>query len=266
MKKINVLVVDDEPLARSGLRKLLEKDADLAVLGEAANGRTALAMLAEKPVDVLFLDVQMPGMSGIQVLEQIPAGRRPVIVFTTAYDEYAVKAFELHAVDYLLKPFSNRRFTEAVERVKAHHHSRDGEQIDRRLEELKGFFQHKVATAPDKASASAMPERLVVKADGELHFIDHRDILWIEGQGDYLKIHLLKQAVMVRETMSRMEARLAGSRLTRVHKSAIVNLAHVRKLKPLSYGDHSLELMENTAVRVGRAYRDKLAALLDSRN
>jgi two-component system LytT family response regulator len=263
MKKIKVLVVDDEPLARSGLRKLLEKDEDLEIVAEAPNGRAALVALAEKPVDLLFLDVQMPGLSGIQVLEQIPAGRRPVIIFTTAYDEYAVKAFELHAVDYLLKPFSNRRFVEAVERAKASHRSRSGAQIDRQLDELRGFFQRNGKATP-AAAANALPERLVVKADGELHFIDYRDILWIEGQGDYLKIHSGKQAVMIRETMSRMEARLAGTRLVRVHKSAIVNLAHVRKLKPLSYGDHSLELMENTAVRVGRAYREKLASLLDT--
>lgn len=262
MKKIKVIIVDDEPLARSGLRLLLEKDVDLEIVAEAGNGRAALAAMAATPADLLFLDVQMPGLSGVQVLEQIPAGRRPIIIFTTAYDEYALKAFELHAVDYLLKPFSNRRFLEAVARAKAGFRSRDGAQLDRQIEELSGFFRRNAKASPT-AALSALPERLVVKADGQLHFIDFRDVYWIEGQGDYLKIHTIKQSVMIRETMARMESRLTGTRLVRVHKSAIVNLAHVRKLKPLAYGDHSLELVENTAVRVGRAYRKELAALLN---
>ena len=259
MKKIRTMIVDDEPLARSGLRKMLENDETIDVVAEAANGRAALELLKQKKPELMFLDVQMPGLSGVQLLEQIPANLRPVIVFTTAFDEYAVKAFELHAVDYLLKPFSNRRFAAALERAKAAHRSRHTMQLDRQLEELTAYL-HRQARAPD--AGAGLPDRIVVKADGDLHFIDYADVIWIEGQGDYLKIHAGRNSVLFRETMAHMETRLPPGRFVRVHKSAIVNVDHVRRLKPIHYGDHALETSDGSSIRVGRVFRDKLAALI----
>ena len=263
MKKIRVLIVDDEPLARSGLHRMLAADEELDVVAEAPDGRAALAQVKGKHPDLMFLDVQMPGMSGIQLLEQLPAGQRPIVIFTTAFDEYAIKAFDLHAVDYLLKPFSNRRFTAALERAKALYRSRQPTQIDRQFEELMDYFRGRTAR-PAETPAPGLPDRLIVKADGDLHFIDYADVVWIEGQGDYLKIHAGKNSVLIRDTMSRMEARLDATRFVRVHKSAIVNVEQVRKLKPVHYGDHALETSDGSAIRVGRAYRGKLASLISA--
>ncbi len=259
MKKIQVLIVDDEPLARSGLRKMLENDPTIEVVAEAANGREALDLLEQHKPDLMFLDVQMPGLSGVQILEQIPATLRPVIVFTTAFDEYAVKAFELHAVDYLLKPFNNRRFAAALERAKDSHRSRRTLQLDRQLDELTSYLHRRTRTPDPNAG---LPDRIVVKADGDLHFIDYADVVWVEGQGDYLKIHAGRNSVMIRETMAHMETRLPPGRFVRVHKSAIVNVDHVRKLKPIHYGDHALETNDGSSIRVGRGFRDKLATLI----
>ncbi len=264
MNKIRVLIVDDEPLARSGLHRMLAKDESLEVVAEAPDGRTALEALKEKQPDLMFLDVQMPGMSGIQLLEQMPANQRPIVIFTTAFDEYAIKAFDLHAIDYLLKPFSNRRFSAALERAKSLHRSRQGAQIDRQLDELMGYFRRGAPPQSGAPAPTGLPDRIVVKADGDLHFIDCADVVWIEGQGDYLKIHAGRNSVLIRDTMARMEARLDVARFVRVHKSAIVNVEHVRKLKPVHYGDHALETSDGSAIRVGRAYRSKLASLINT--
>ncbi|MDI1320795.1 MAG: LytTR family DNA-binding domain-containing protein [bacterium] len=265
MNKIRVMIVDDEPLARSGLRRMLTKDEELAVVAEAPDGRAALAVFKDQRPDLIFLDVQMPGMSGIQFLEQLPAGPRPIVIFTTAFDEYAIKAFDLHAVDYLLKPFSNRRFSAAVDRAKARHRVRHPAQINRQFDELMDYFRQqdaRVATPPP----TGLPDRIVVKADGALHFIEHADVVWIEGQGDYLKIHAGKNSVLIRDTLAGLAARLDATRFVRVHKSAIVNVEHVRKLKAIHYGDHALETSDGSAIRVGRAYRDKVASLITARH
>lgn len=263
MNKMRVMIVDDEPLARSGLRRMLAKDEELNIVAEVPDGRAALAALKEGQPELIFLDVQMPGMSGVQFLEQLPAGPRPIVIFTTAFDEYAIKAFDLHAVDYLLKPFSNRRFSAALDRAKALHRSRQPGQISRQLDELMDYFRR---GGPAAASpASGRPERIVVKADGVLHFIEYTHVVWIEGQGDYLKIHAGKNSVLIRDTLVGLEARLDAARFVRVHKSAIVNVEHVRKLKAIHYGDHALETSDGSAIRVGRAYRDKVAALINAR-
>jgi len=257
MKKLAVLIVDDEPLARSGLRKLVEKTAEWEVVADAANGMAALAALREHSPDLMLLDVQMPGMTGIQMLEQLPAGKIPAIIFCTAHDEYALKAFELHAVDYLLKPFSNRRFAEALARAHANLRPENTGQIARQLEELVGYFRHNSGAAAG-GHPGVRPDRIVVKADGDLHFLNCADIIWIEGQGDYLKIHHTQQPLLVRETMTQLEQKLGSPRFVRVHKSAIVNLDHVRKLRGIHYGDHAVEMDNGSSVRIGRTYREKL--------
>lgn len=257
MKKLRVLIVEDEALARSGLRKMLDKVPDMEVVAEAANGAQALAAIKAKAPDLMLLDVQMPGMSGIQLLQQIPSGQMPLIIFCTAHDEYALKAFDLHAVDYLLKPFDNRRFAQALEHARVKHRTGDPAQIARQLDDLVAYIKTARET-PVNGGAGSAHDRIVVKADGDLHFISAADIVWIEGQGDYLKIHGRQQSVVVRDTMTQWEQKLDAQRFMRVHKSAIVNLDHVRKLKPVHYGDHALEMDNSHSVRIGRAYRDKL--------
>ena len=256
MKKMRVMIVEDEPLARNGLRKLLGKSDDLEVVAEAANGAEALAALRAAAPDLVLLDIQMPGMSGLQFLEEIPARKMPLIIFCTAHDEYAIKAFELHAVDYLLKPFGNVRFAQALDRARATFRAGNSAQFVRKLEDLIGYL--KGTQALPAASAQPLAGRIAFKADGDVHFFDHADIIWIEGHGDYLKVHGRAHSVVVRETMIGVEAKLDSPRFMRVHKSAIANLDHVRKLKPVHYGDHALEMDNDHAVRIGRAYREKL--------
>ena len=254
MKKLRVLIVEDEALARTGLRKMLDKVADMEVVAEAANGPQALAAIKAKTPELMLLDVQMPGMSGIQLLAQIPADQMPLIIFCTAHDEYALKAFDLHAVDYLLKPFDNRRFAQALEHARVKHRTGDPAHIARQLDDLVAYIKNnREAPAP-----AGFPDRIVVKADGDLHFLSPTDIVWIEGQGDYLKIHARQQSVVIRDTMTQWEQKLDAQRFLRVHKSAIVNLDHVRKLKPVHYGDHALEMDNTHSVRIGRVYRDRL--------
>ncbi len=264
MKKLRVLIVEDEALARNGLRKMLDKVADMEVVAEAANGGEALAALKTKAPDLMLLDVQMPGMSGIQMLQQIPAGQAPLIIFCTAHDEYALKAFDLYAVDYLLKPFDNRRFAQALDRARVKFRTGDTAQISRQLDHLVAYIKQTRET-PGNGHAGGFPDRIVVKADGDLHFINAADIIWIEGQGDYLKIHGGQKSIVVRDTLTQWEQKLDARKFMRVHKSAIVNIDHVRKLKPVHYGDHALEMDSNNSVRIGRAYREKLRMKLMER-
>jgi len=261
MHPIKTLIVDDEPLARSGVRELLARDPDFVVVAQAADGRSAQAVLLERQVDAMFLDVQMPGLTGIELLERIPPARRPIVIFVTAYDQHAIKAFELLAIDYLVKPFTNRRFSEATARIKALARSRTAATIDDQFERLIRHFRGS-PRADSGEGDSGLPQRMVVKVDGDLHFLDHQRIIWVEGQGDYLKIHCENGSVLTRDTMAGLAQRLDPGRFMRVHKSATVNLAHVRKLKSVKYGDHELVMSNGSSIRIGRSYREKVAKLV----
>jgi two-component system LytT family response regulator len=262
MNPIRTLIVDDEPLARSGVQELLARDPDFAVIAQAADGRSALAVLQEQHLDVMFLDVQMPGLSGVELLEQIPPARRPIVIFITAFDQHAIKAFDLLAIDYLVKPFTNRRFAVATARVKALMRSRTAATVEDQFDRLLRHFRGP-ARMDSREGDSGLPQRMVVKADGDLHFLDHSRIIWIEGQGDYLKVHCENGSVLTRDTMAGLERRLDPARFMRIHKSATVNLTHVRKLKSVKYGDHELVMSNGASIRIGRSYRDKVAKLVE---
>ena len=260
MNPVKILIVDDEPLARTGLQKLLDRDPDFQVVAQADSARAGLEALQAHRPDAMFLDVQMPDMTGIELLEKVPPARRPVVIFVTAYDSFAIKAFELLAVDYLVKPFTNRRFAEATARIKSHVRSRASASVDEQLQRLLDHFRtNGAAPAPE---AGSLPPRIVIKADGELLFLDYDRIVWIEGQGDYLKFHCDHGSVLTRETMSAMERRLDPARFMRIHKSAIVNLARVRRIKSVLYGDHDLVLSDGTTVRIGRSFRERIAKVV----
>jgi two-component system, LytTR family, response regulator len=264
--RIRVLVVDDEPLARSGVRDLLERDPDLEVIGEATNGEEAVELITDLHPDLVMLDVQMPGLSGFDVLRQVGAESMPPVVFVTAYDQFAVRAFEVNAVDYLLKPFDDDRFTITIARAKKAVRSAHVGELSRRLAELlEKTSTPGAASAPPAKPASAYSDRLVVKSGGRVFFLRSDEVDWIEAADYYVKLHAQGKTHLLRETMNALEGRLDPKRFFRVHRSAIVNLDRIRELQPYFRGEHVLILQDGTRLKLSRARREKLEELLQAR-
>ena len=256
MERIKTLIVDDEKPARRALRGLLEKDPEIAVVGEAMQGERALELIAELKPDLVFLDVQMPIMTGVEMLERLPAGSRPEIIFVTAYDQYALAAFDLHAVDYLVKPFSDSRFHAAVDRAKKRFRSGTLSATEQALRALLEHFQKSGASANAGSAPANEYARIVVKADGQLHFLNQRDIRWVEAQGDFVKIHLVGgRGLLVRKTLNSLENILDPSQFVRIHKSTIVNLGSVRRVVPMKERSHGMELDDGKTLIIGPSYR-----------
>ncbi|MBA4136310.1 MAG: DNA-binding response regulator [Opitutus sp.] len=265
MKLIKTLIVDDEPLARAMVAKLLETEADIELVGEAAEGRAALTLINRAAPELLFLDVQMPGMSGIELLQKLPAAKRPAVIFVTAYDAFALKAFELHAIDFLLKPYTDERFHAALARMRRQLRQADIGALTDRMESLLKTFSSRSAHVRSGAAAevaASAPLQLVAKSGSDIHVFRTDQIKWVEGQGDYLKIHGTAGSALVRETMTHFLGRVPGGQFVRVHKSTIVNLTFVRRLEPIYSGDYRLELTDGTVLRVSRHYREQLVPLL----
>lgn len=264
---VRVVIVDDEPAAREGLRHLLSADPDVSVIGECANGREALTEIRRAAPDVLFLDVQMPGLDGFGVLRELGPDRVPVVVFVTAYDQYALHAFDVHAIDYLLKPFSDERFHEALARAKAHvRHGRLGE-LGRRLAALVAELEQ--PAPPSQAELPAPPrehdaylDRLVIKSGGRVTLLRVTDIDWIDADGDYVRIHVGRQWHLLRETMKHLESQLDPRCFVRIHRSTIVNLERVKELQPFFRGEYVLVLHEGTTLKLSRGYREHLERML----
>ena len=249
---IRALIVDDEALARKFIRRMLKDDRDFEVIGECSNGKETAATIRKERPDVVFLDVQMPEMDGFAVLESIGIEQLPEIIFTTAYEQYAIRAFELHALYYLLKPFDQARFKDAIKYAKERFRSErqnDGRtQISALLDNIK--------------SKPRYLERLVIKAGGRITFLRTDEISWIEADDKYVHLHTGKTRPMVRQTLSAMEAQLDPARFRRVHRSAIVNVERIAELQPLFSGEYSILLQDGTKLTLSRNYRDKLFELL----
>jgi two-component system LytT family response regulator len=249
---IRALIADDEALARKFIRRLLKEDDDFEVVGECSNGKEAVAMIRKENPDVVFLDVQMPEMDGFGVIESIAIERLPQIIFTTAYEQYAIRAFELHAVDYLLKPFDHARFKDAIkhakERFRSERPNEGSAQIDALLASIKSKPQY--------------VDRLVIKAGGRITFLNTCEIDWIEADDKYVHLHTSKANPMVRQTLTAMEAQLDPQKFRRVHRSAIVNVERIKELQPLFSGEHSILLDDGTKLTLSRNYKDKLFELL----
>jgi two-component system, LytTR family, response regulator len=250
--KIRALIVDDELLARKFIRRMLKHDPEFEIVGESSNGQEAVATIKAQKPDVVFLDVQMPEMDGFAVLEAVGLGQLPEIVFTTAYESYAIRAFELHALDYLLKPFDQQRFRDAIKHTKERLHSRQQEdgrsQIGALLERIN--------------SKQAYLDRLIIKAEGRITFLNTREIDWIEADDKYVHLHTGKGARMVRQTLTAMEAQLDPAKFVRIHRSAMVNVERIKELQPLFNGEYSLLLDDKTKLTLSRKYKDKLFKLL----
>ena len=256
MNSIRTLIVDDEPLARALIAKLLEAERDIEVVGEAGDGKSALAQITKTAPELIFLDVQMPGLTGVELLAKLPPGRRPAVIFTTAFDAFALKAFELHAIDFLLKPYTDERFHAAVARMRRQLRQPDLDALAQRMDSLLAHFDLR-GPAP-----AAAPSQVVARSGSDIHVFRSDQIKWVEAQGDYLKIHGLAGSALVRETMTHFLGRVAAGQFVRVHKSTIVNLAFVRRLEPIYSGDYRLELTDGTVLRVSRHYREQLLPLL----
>jgi two-component system LytT family response regulator len=243
--------VDDEALARDRTRQLLEEEPDVEIVGECASGQDAVATIESAAPDLVFLDVQMPGMDGFAVLAAVSANRLPAVVFVTAHDEHALKAFQVHALDYLLKPFDGERLRGSLQRVREQLRSAAPHAFQRRL----------LAMLEDLKPRAWAVNRIVIRAGGRLSFLKTDEIDWIEGEGNYLRIHAGKQSYLLRETMSEIEARLDPGRFVRIHKSTIVNTERIREIQPLFNGAHSVLLHDGTRLTWSRGYREQLRAL-----
>jgi two-component system LytT family response regulator len=250
---IRTLIVEDEPLMRERLRGLLAEEPDVVVAGECANGPEAVAALDADPPDLVFLDVQMPGLNGFEVIEAVGVERMPATVFVTAYDRYALRAFEVHALDYLLKPFNRQRFQQALERARA------------RLRQAAPAEVHELLRAllADVQTAARPPRRLVVKSDNRIALVKPEDVDWVEAAGNYVRLHVGKDEHLLRATMEGVEAQLPPRQFVRIHRSTIVNIERIRSLEPAFHGDYVVQLHDGIELPLSRTYRPKLEELLD---
>jgi two-component system LytT family response regulator len=246
--KIRALIVDDEPLGRERIRTLLRDDAEVEIVGEISDGRGAVAAVERLKPDLLFLDVQMPEMDGFAVVDAIAEKHLPAIIFVTAYDRYAVRAFEVHALDYLLKSYDRDRFESAVERAK--------DEI-RRLHD--GALNERVAgLLEDLELRKQCASRLVIKSAGRIFFLRVEEIDWVEAADNYVRIHAGREGHLVRETLQSLEGRLDPRQFLRIHRSSIVNLDRIRELKPAFHGDYAVFLRDGTELTLSRNYKEKL--------
>ena len=266
---VRTLIVDDERMARKRIRTLLAADADVDVVGECGNGRDAVAAIRERTPDLVFLDVQMPELDGFAVVQAIGAHRMPVTVFVTAFDQYALKAFEAHALDYLTKPFDRDRFQASLGRAKQQVQLRSASpappdaattlpptpaspvrdsQLDDRLAAMLAEFERR----------QRYTDRLIVKSAGHVVFLRVEEIDWIEAAGSYVRLHVGRDAHLLHEGIAALATRLDPGRFARVHRSTIVNLDRVRELQPWFHGDAVAILRDGTKLQVSRTYRDAL--------
>ena len=261
--RVRTIIVDDEPTARRGVRLLLERDSSVDIVGEAAGGAEAADLIRREKPDLAFLDVQMPGCDGFEALTQVGAAAAPAVVFVTAYDEHALRAFEVNAVDYLLKPYDDARFAAALQRAKDEVRRRQTDTVNSRLTQLLDYLQQggerPAAAAAEEESAG---DRILLKSSGEIFFLKAAEIDWIEAEGDYMKFHVGGRAHLMRETMARLEARLDPKRFIRIHRSTIVNIDRLRKLSPSFAGEYAVVLHDGTKLKLSRGYHERIASLL----
>ena len=263
---IRAIIVDDEALARRGIRARLERTGGYTVVAECASGREAIAAIREYAPNVVFLDVQMPGVDGFGVIDEIGADEMPVVIFVTAHDTHALRAFEAHAFDYLLKPIDDDRFAATVDRARRRVVEREESGVARRLAALMHDIRPALdadrrpsarSDAPD-ASVPAPSGRIVVRDRDRVVFIDVTDIDWIGADGDYVRIHTAGKSHLVRDTMAAMEARLDPGSFVRIHRSTIVNSSRIKEMRPYSSREYAVVLKDGTRLRLSRRYRDRL--------
>lgn len=250
--RIRIVIADDEPHARERIATLLEAEPGAEVVGEARTGAEAVRLVERERPDILFLDVQMPEGDGFDVVRQLEGDRLPIVIFVTAYDEYAVRAFEVHALDYLLKPFDPDRFQASLSRARRTLNG-TAEPVEQRLRAL---VRELAAPRP------SWLERIPIKSDGSIRILDIADVEYITAEANYVRLHTPERSYLIRESMSRLEARLDPTRFLRVHRSTIVCVDRIRELEPLFHGEYVIRMRSGARVTSGRTFRDRVQQAL----
>ncbi|MBI4325305.1 MAG: response regulator transcription factor [Chloroflexi bacterium] len=250
--KIRTLIVDDEPLARERLRKLLEAEPEIEIVGECADGREAVDRIEAQSPELVFLDVQMPELDGFGVLEALGSERMPAVIFVTAHDKFALRAFDVHAIDYLLKPFDRERFKTALQRALNRLQGQPAGELNQRL----------LGLLADLKTHAKPADRLVVKSEGRVLFVRTDDIDWIEAADNYVNLHVGTESHLLRETMSALETKLAPSKFLRISRSTIVNVERIKELQPMFHGEYVVILRNGARLTLSRSHREKLHQLM----
>ncbi len=270
-RKFRALIVDDESLAREALLVMLGGDPEIEVIAECRNGKEAVTAIREQSPDIVFLDIQMPEMDGFQVIEEVGAMQMPVTIFVTAYDKHALRAFEAHALDYLLKPFDHDRFNTALQRAKTFVRQQKLGEISESLFAVLQNLKLKTGESPtdadnikpDQATHKEPIDRVVIKSGGLIYFLKIEEIDWVEGAGDYLSLHSGSKTHLIRETMGNFHAKLDAQKFLRTHRSTIVNIDRIKDIRPLSKGEYIITLTSGRCLKSSRGYRHELQRILD---
>lgn len=261
MDPIEILIADDELLARRRISKLLHTQTGVEIIGEAKNGLETVSMIESRRPELVYLDIQMPDLDGFGVLKQIPQDIMPLIIFVTAFDQYALKAFEFHAMDYLLKPFDDDRFedalTHAVSQIRR-------QKLDDFNDKLMALMENFDAgnTAQPPATENHYLQRLAVKSSGRVYFLKTEEIDWIEAAGVYVNLHTGRESHLIRESISKLESQLAPAQFLRIHRSTIVNIDKIKEMQSYFHGEYIVIMKDGTELKLSRSYRDKLQAVL----
>jgi len=258
---IRALIVDDEPLARKGVAQLVDPVEDVTVVGEAADGPQAVRRIRKHDPDLVFLDVQMPEMTGLEVVREVGVDEMPLTIFVTAYDEYALDAFEAQALDYLLKPIDEERFEEALDRARTQLQQAEASALSDQLHGLLQQYGEDDETEDDETPSI---ERFTVRSRDRIYFVDAANVQWVESEGDYVALHDGEDTHLVRKTMKELEERLDPDRFLRVHRSYIVNTGYVKELRPMDHGTYRLIMAAGTPLKSSRGYSDNVEALIES--
>jgi two-component system, LytTR family, response regulator len=254
--KIKTLIVDDEPLARERVKRFLRDEADIEIVGECKSGAEAVKTIKQIKPDLVFLDIQMPEKNGFEVVKSLDAKTLPTVIFVTAYDQYALKAFDVHALDYLLKPFNRERLHRAVARAREHIENKNRGNLDERL----------AALIADLKTEKKYLERLVIKSVGRVFFLKTDEIDWIEAAGNYLKLHVGREAHLIRETMNGIEAKLDPHKFLRIHRSTVVNIDCIKELHPMFSGDYAVILRSGAELTLSRNFRERFLELFENQS
>src|ERR1700733_3879499 len=254
---LRVIIADDERLARKKLHILLESEPEVQVVAECEDGRQTISAVHAHLPDLLLLDIQMPDLDGFQVLNEVPPGEMPVVIFTSAYDQYAIRAFEAHALDYLLKPFDQERLHHAIERARWELHKSQDREITHRILDLLSQVKSDMLPAPSSEG------RLVIRAKGRVVFLNLSEIDWIEASANYVRLNVGKESHLFRETIGRISERLNPNHFVRVHRSTIVNVRKIKELIPVNSGEYIVVLKSGKELSCSRSYRGALESMIE---